>query len=266
LWQACDVQAELAFGITAASRPGHERLGVELERLGYRELWINDTRRGDGVATLAEVAPATTSMRFGLGVVALTEHPPSAIRDRLSRAELPLERLTLGVGSGSSASLGLVRGGVAAIRELLPEMPVAVAAIRPRMLRLAGEIADTVIAAWVLPDRLTSVRDRVAEGAQAQGRPIPRLAAYVRTAAGAGARQRLRTEMDRYAAYGPYYARAFAGQPDGLVDVAVESNDPAELAAALAPYRSVFDAVVVRAIPVDDSIDAWLDVAQAATG
>jgi hypothetical protein len=72
--------------------------------------------------------------------------------------------------------------------------------------------------------------------------------------------------MDRYAAYGQYYARAFAAQPNGLVDVAVESGDPAELVEALAPYRSVFDTVVVRAIPVDDSIDAWLNLARAGAG
>ena len=258
--------ADLAFGITAGSRPGQAGLGVELERLGYGELWVNDTHRGDGVATLGEIAPATAALRFGLGVVALTEHPPAAIRDRVSRVELPVDRLTLGVGSGGSASLDLVRGGVAAIRELLPETPIAVAAIKDRMLHLAGEVADTVVAAWALPDHLASVRDRVVEGAEVAGRPIPRLVAYVRTAVGAGARERLRTEMDRYAAYGPYYARAFAAQPDGLVDVAVESSDPAELAEALAPYRSVFDTVVVRAIPVDDSLDAWLDVARAAAG
>jgi alkanesulfonate monooxygenase SsuD/methylene tetrahydromethanopterin reductase-like flavin-dependent oxidoreductase (luciferase family) len=74
--------ADLAFGITAASRADHPRLGAEVERLGYTELWVNDTHRGDGVAAPSEVHPGTTSLRFGLGV-ALSEYTPSDIVARL---------------------------------------------------------------------------------------------------------------------------------------------------------------------------------------
>lgn len=258
------MSADLAFGITAASRPDHARLGAELERLGYAELWVNDTQRGDGIATLHEVAAGTSALRLGLGVVALSEHSPSAITERLAGATLPLDRLTLGVGTGASSSLGLVREGVTELRSLLPDVPIAVAAVGPRMLRLAGEVADAVIATWALPDRVAWIRERLAEGADAAGRPAPRLVLYVRTAIGPGAESRLRMEMDRYASYGPHYARAFAAQPDRLVGIAVESGDAAELAAALAPYRSVADTVVVRGLPADDTVDAWLEIAASA--
>lgn len=258
--------ADLAFGITAASRPDHARLGAALERLRYAELWVNDTRSANGFATLDEIAPGTSTIRFGLGVVALSEHPPSAIAQRLARATLPIERLTLGVGTGASSSLALVRKGVAELRSLLPDVPIAVAAVGPRMLHLAGEVADAVVATWALPDRVSWIREQLVDGANAGGRTPPRLVLYVRTAIGSGAESRLRTEMNRYASYGSHYARAFEAQSDRLVGIAVESGDHAELAAALAPYRILADTVVVRAIPVNDSVDAWIHVAGAAAG
>lgn len=255
--------AEFAFGITAASRPDHARLAATLERLGYAEVWVNDTRRGDGVRALAELAAGSSALRLAIGVVSLPEHPPAAIRDRVSAANLPLERLTLGVGAGGSASLALVRRGVAEVRALLPDVPLAVAAVGPRMLRLAGEVADAVVATWALPGRVAWIRERIAEGADAAGRARPRIVLYLRVAIGHGAEARLRAEMDRYAAYGRHYARAFEAQPDTLVGVALESPDPDGLAAALEPYRPLVDTLVIRALPADDSVDGWLEVAAA---
>jgi alkanesulfonate monooxygenase SsuD/methylene tetrahydromethanopterin reductase-like flavin-dependent oxidoreductase (luciferase family) len=253
--------ADIAFGITAGSRADQAALGAELERLGYAELWVNDTRNGDGLGTIAQTAPFTSRLRFGIGVVALSQHSPSAIEERLSRISLPLDRLTVGVGAGASASLALVRDGVAELRSLMPGVPVAVAAVGPRMLRVAGEVADAVIATWALPERVADIRKRVTDGADAAGRPPPRLVLYLRTAIGPGADSRLRAEMDRYASYGRHYARAFADQPDRAVGVAVESRAPEELAAALVPYRSLVDTLVIRALPPDDGVDAWIEVA-----
>lgn len=259
------MHGDLAFGITAAARSDHPRLGAELEQLGYGELWVNDTSRGDGLTTLAEVAAGTQSMRFGVGVIALSEHAPRQIARRARAADLPAGRLTLGVGSGSSPSLQLVRDGVAGLRRLMPGLPIAVAAVGPRMAHLAGEVADAVVANWALPDRLAWIRERVAEGADASGRPTPRFVAYVRTAVGLGAVERLQAEMDRYRGYGGgHYARAFDAQPGALIGVAVESPDPAKVAAALAPYQSVVDTLVVRGLPPDDEAESWLQIATAA--
>lgn len=254
----------LAFGITAAQRDAHGRLGAELQRLGYDEAWSNDTRRGDGLATLAAVARGAPGLALGVGVVALSEHDPRRIAERVMTSGIALDRFTLGVGSGSSASLALVRDGVGALRHLLPSVPIAVAAVGPRMLHLAGEVADAVVATWSLPERVAEIRDHVAAGAQVAGRPPPRIVLYVRVSAGPGAESRLRTEMDRYAAYGRHYARAFASQLGGLIGLAVESGDRDEMEAALMAYRSVADTVVVRALPRDDTINAWLEIAELA--
>ena len=70
--------------------------------------------------------------------------------------------------------------------------------------------------------------------------------------------------MERYASYGTHYARAFAAQPDSLVGIA--AADGADLRSALGAYLAVADTVVVRPIPADDAVDAWLEVAAAAVG
>jgi alkanesulfonate monooxygenase SsuD/methylene tetrahydromethanopterin reductase-like flavin-dependent oxidoreductase (luciferase family) len=253
----------LAFGITAADRPDHERLGSAVERLGYAELWANDTRRGDGLALLAAAANATRTLRLAVGVVSLTEHSPGDVHRRVIESGIPLDRFTLGVGAGASASLDLVRAGVGELRELLPGVPIAVAAVGPRMLRLAGEIADAVVATWSLPDRVAWIREQVEAGAGGAGRATPRIALYVRTALGPGAVERLRGEMERYRGYGRHYARSFESQPDRPVGVAVESGDPAELAAALDAYRAVADTVVVRGLPAGDAVEDWIALAAA---
>lgn len=255
-----------AFGITAAARPDSSRLGSGIEALGYEELWVNDNRHGDGLATLTAVGLETSTLAFGVGVVALSEHSPAVVAERVRGARLAPDRLTVGVGSGSSRSLDLVRGGVAELRQLLPEYPLAVAAVGPRMAQLGGEIADAVVVNWALPDRLGELRDLIAEGAAWGGVPAPRLVAYVRTAVGPGAEGRLRAEMDRYARVGEHYARAFGEQAGRLIGVAVESGDAEAVATALEPYRSVVDTVVVRALPATDTVDGWLEVARAARG
>ena len=253
-----------AFGITAAARPELARLGTGVEALRYDELWVNDTRRGDGFETLVPVAAATSRLRLAVGVVALSEQRPAAIAGRVARASIPDARLTVGVGSGASRSLDLVRMGVAELRNLLPDHEIAVAAVGPRMARLAGEIADAVVANWALPERLADVREHLELGAADLGRPAPRLVAYVRTAVGPGAAGRLRGDMERYAGHGPHYARAFADQPDQIIGIAVESGTAEEVAGALEPYRSVADTVVVRGLPATDDVDAWLEIARAA--
>lgn len=256
--------AELAFGVSAGQRAGHDRLAAELARLGYREVWSNDTGRGDGVVTLAQMAAGSASVRLGLGVVALSEHGPMAIARRLTAAGAPLDRLTLGVGAGSSRSLALVRDGVTELRSLLPGVPVAIAAVGPRMLRLGGEVADAIVATWALPERVSWIRERIAEGAETAGRPAPRLVLYLRTAVGPGADKRLRREMERYRRHGGHYARAFEAQGDTPVGAAVESGRQDELRSRLEPYRSLVDTLVIRALPSADGVDAWLDVAAAA--
>jgi alkanesulfonate monooxygenase SsuD/methylene tetrahydromethanopterin reductase-like flavin-dependent oxidoreductase (luciferase family) len=256
--------SRLAFGIAAAPRDGTVRLGAAVESLGYEGLWANDTRRGSGLATLASAAAGATRLRFGVGVIALSERGPQRIATEVASAVtagLPRDRLILGLGSGASRSLELVRAGVAGVRELLPEIPIAVAAVGPRMCALGGGIADVVLLNWSLPEHLTVQREWIAEGAARRGRSLPEIAAYVRVAVGPGAEGRLRGEMERYARHSPAYAAIFGAQA-GLVGVAA-AHAP-ELREALLPYRAVLDTSIVRGLPDGDAVDDWLRIAEAA--
>ena len=51
-----------------------------------------------------------------------------------------------------------------------PKVPVALAALGPKMLRLAGEASDRAALNWCTPEQVAASREIVAQGAQAAGR------------------------------------------------------------------------------------------------
>ncbi len=256
------VERHDGFGFTAAPRPDLARLGSEIEALGYDELWANDTRRGSGLAALAACAVRTRRVDLCVGVIGLSERTPAQVISELATSELRREQLVLGVGSGRSRSLALVEQGVFELRRRLPDVRIGVAAVGPRMLHLAGRVADVVLLNWAGPFRVAESREHIEAGAAEAGRQPPRVAAYVRVAVGQGAEQRLAAEIAGYARAGTWYARQVEEQGPGLIGVACE--DPAELPGALAPYRRALDSCVVRALPLADDVNAWLTVARAA--
>ena len=64
---------------------------------------------------------------------------------------------------------------------------IVVAALGPKMCRLAGEVADGVLLNWLTPEYARQSADIVREGAAAARRPAPTIYAYVRLALGAAA-------------------------------------------------------------------------------
>jgi alkanesulfonate monooxygenase SsuD/methylene tetrahydromethanopterin reductase-like flavin-dependent oxidoreductase (luciferase family) len=134
------------------------------------------------------------------------------------------------------------------------------------MAELGGAVADVVLLNWAGP-RLASERRRVVEaGAAAAGRTMPRIAAYVRVAVGPGADERLASEQTRYVGYGGSYRRVIDAQVEsGESVIGIAAEEPGGVAPALAGYRSVLDTVVIRGLPAEDTLVAWLDVARAAT-
>ena len=248
----------LAFGITGGARPWLGELASALADLGYDAAWANDTPGHSGIAAVQGLAEAH-GLELGIGVVSVADHPPAAIVASVRASGVARSRLILGVGSGGSRSLGLVRDGVAALRPELPGVRLAVAALGPRMCELAGEIADVVLLNWATPGRIAWARERVAAGAARAERAMPIVAGYVRVAVGRGAASRLAAERNRYARI-PSYARMFEAE-GGAPGIAAESG---RVVAALAPYREALDICVVRGLPAADTLGSWLAVAEAA--
>ena len=261
--------ARLGFGVTAGYGEAIlAPLAAELARLGYDAAWANDQARAgaDGLADLALIHRAAPGLLLGVGVVPLDRRPPATIAADVRRLGLPLERLLLGVGSGSETArpLALVRDGVAHLRDALPGARVYVAALGPRMTELAAEVADGVLFNWAVPDRLAQARGRLDAAARTAARDPSDCDAwsYVRTAIGDDARARLGREAARYAE-GAAYGRQFRemGVPLDAVGVAGE-----DLPRQLVPYRDVLDGVVVRALPAEPTIDALRAIGLAAIG
>ncbi len=192
----------------------------------------------------------------------LHTHGPHRIAADVRAHALPVDRLLLGVGSPNPRSLARVRAGIAALRAELPARLV-VAALGPRMCRLAGEMADGVLFNWLTPEHALRSAEWVRAGAEAAGRPTPRLAAYVRVAIGPEGAAQIEEEGRRYAGI-PAYANHFArmGVPASATAVAVATG--AAVPDALARWEPALDDVVVRAITARDTVDETLALVRAA--
>jgi alkanesulfonate monooxygenase SsuD/methylene tetrahydromethanopterin reductase-like flavin-dependent oxidoreductase (luciferase family) len=129
---------------------------------------------------------------------------------------------------------------VAPFRLELPtpiSVPIWVAALGDRMVRLAGECADGVLLNWCSPERVRAARSLVDEAAARAGRDraAVTVAVYVRACLGLEepvAMEALKEMTGRYAAI-PHYHRQFEamglGQEAALAAKAFESGMPGEV-------------------------------------
>jgi alkanesulfonate monooxygenase SsuD/methylene tetrahydromethanopterin reductase-like flavin-dependent oxidoreductase (luciferase family) len=234
----------------------------EAETAGYDSFWVNHPGPIDGLASLTVAAGVTTRIALGVGVVPLHTHGPDRIVADVRAHGLPVDRLLLGVGSPNPGSLGRVRAGIAALRAHL-RARLVVAALGPRMCRLAGELADGVLFNWLTPEHALTSAEWVRAGAAAAGRPAPRLYAYVRVALGQTGAARLEEEGRRYAAI-PAYADHFARMGVPPVTTGVAPATDAAVPHALARWEPAVDEVVVRALTERDTVDETLAVLRAA--
>ncbi len=178
--------------------------------LGFDRLWVPDqTYHADPFALLAAVAVAVPGLELGLAVTnPYTRHPVQIARGAATVAELCGGRFLLGLGAGNrrhvldrlgidgSQAAARVREATVLIRRLLAgevvhhqgtwtlrgvrldregplDVPVLVGTRNPRMLRVAGEVADGVLLeALVTPDAQAYGLSEVSAGARAAGRHL----------------------------------------------------------------------------------------------
>jgi len=234
----------------------------EAEALGYGSFWVNYPGSIDGIAALAAAAGETRRIELGIGVIPLHTRGPASIAQGIRAHALPVARLLLGVGSPNPGALLRVGDGVRALRAELPARLV-VAALGPRMCRLAGEVADGVLFNWLTPDHARRSAEWVRAGALAAERRPPTLFAYVRAALGSAACDRLAEEGARYQAI-PAYAAHFTRMGVDPVATAIAARTPADLVAALAGWNGAVDEVVVRGITAEDTVEENLALLRAA--
>jgi 5,10-methylenetetrahydromethanopterin reductase len=196
---------ELGLSLGLSPREPEARfvaLAREAERLGVDALWVIDSQLAmkDAYVALALAAYETERIGIGPGVTNLvTRHETVVANGMASLATLAPGRVTVGLGAGDSAVFPIghrpmtireLQAGLPRLRSLLaggeidgdagplrlafapdPPPPVFLAASQPRMLRLAGAVADGVIVMG--PADPAVVADQMAEvdaGARSAGR------------------------------------------------------------------------------------------------
>jgi probable F420-dependent oxidoreductase len=263
-------------------RPPGEALELvaNVEAFGIGELWLGEMATFEAFSLAGAIAATTTIPRLVVGPLPVTLRDPAMLAMGLGTlcevARRPVH-LALGAstptvreawhGVEAAPTLRRFRDTVASVRTLLggarnpggfrlrvdaTGATIAIAAFGPRLLALAGEIADTVVLNLVTVDQLAHARQVVAAAATAAGRPMPRLAVWVPAAVDrAGIDQLARGlalylpqpgygEMFRAIGYGELVDRARRGShpkdldvPDALVGAIGALGGSREIAARL---------------------------------
>ena len=226
-------------------------LAREMEQRGYDTAWIGEAGGADGITPLALVASATSRLGVATGVLPVQTRTPVLLgQTAAALARVAPGRIALGLGVSSETIVGQwhglpyrrplaqLREAVTIIRAVLsgervsftgefyrvrhfrllvpaPDPPVRIflAALNPRALELAGEIADGVLLNWLAPESVPDAIKHVRAGAARAGRSLEgfEIAAYIRTCvtdAPGPARTHLARDITGYAIVDAY-ARFF---------------------------------------------------------
>lgn len=169
----------LPFSLTEAPSVDRQRETVRrLEQAGYRAVWVNEGVGGkDALVQLAILLAATERMVFGTGIANVWARQPETMHGAATLlAQAYPDRFVLGLGVGYPQQAEAARrefgSPLATMRDYfdrltaptqLPALDVAypriMAANGPKMLALAGEIADGAVPAMLSPERTAQVRE-----------------------------------------------------------------------------------------------------------
>ncbi|MEV4184196.1 LLM class F420-dependent oxidoreductase [Streptosporangium canum] len=178
----------------AASR----ELVAELPALGYTDVWSAEVNGVDGFVPLALAAEWAPGVRLGSAIVPVSTRGPGLLAmSAATLADLAPDRFVLGIGASSPAiverwnagefvkpfartrdTLRFLKKALAGEKvteryetfevkgfrlERAPKVPpkIVLAALRPRMLRLAAEEADGAITNWLSPQDIRKVRSEI---------------------------------------------------------------------------------------------------------
>jgi 5,10-methylenetetrahydromethanopterin reductase len=177
--------------------------------LGYHGFWVAEESGKEAFTLLAIVGSQVPEIELGLGIVSVYARTPTMLAMETQTLEQVVgPRVVLGVGTGGigfverghglkiERPLARVRESVAIVRALLrgerlthagdffqlhsfrlrergirPNPPLFISALNPKMIQLAGEIADGVVLNWLTPSYIRDVvRPNLKLGADRVGR------------------------------------------------------------------------------------------------
>jgi F420-dependent oxidoreductase-like protein len=268
----------LSGGAATAARVVEQ--AVEAEADGFTSLWFAGAVGGDPLAAMALAGRATTTVELGTAVLQTYPCHPVLQANRSAAVSTALGRtgFTLGLGPShqpliegvyglSYAHAGRhteeyvtivtallrgetvdfdgqdyrVRSAVLAVKPDVP-VPVLVAALAPRLLRVAGAVADGTIL-WMANARAVEIHvgPRIRAAAAAAGRPEPRVVAGLPVAVHDDVDEARAAATEQFALYGtlPNYRRILdIGGAASPADAAIVGDE----ATVTAAITGLFDA------------------------
>lgn len=182
----------LTLPLPGLGLPEHEAPVRAAEAAGYTDLWTGETQGPDGFTPLTLAATWTESVRLGTGVVGVFQRGPALLAmEAAALADASGGRFALGIGSSSNViverwngipfskplskvsetidylrpALAGERGGGGFKLERPPEaeVPIIVAALRGKMLRLAADKADGAFTNFLPLSALPTVTEPLAD-------------------------------------------------------------------------------------------------------
>lgn len=195
----------LTVPFTGVPLGDHPELYRRAEALGYDDLWSGETPNGtDGFTSLSIAIPVTERMRLATGIVnPFTRGPAVLAQTAAAMQEASGSRFVLGLGASSNVIVerfnGLVfekplskvreaverlrpvlsvpaekgYGGLRLERPVTEPVPIVLAALRSRMLGLAGRVADGAFTNFLPLSGLPQVLDAYRTAEMEAGRPAP---------------------------------------------------------------------------------------------
>ncbi|MBI4082055.1 MAG: LLM class flavin-dependent oxidoreductase [Candidatus Lambdaproteobacteria bacterium] len=206
------VPKHVGLGLHAPTEPtGEVERARWAEQQGFHSVWLTDGGgKLDALTLAAAVATQTSRVRICTGIVPVYTRPPAVFATTaLALSHLAPGRFVLGLGASSHAMIEgwygtpfvkprtRVKETVLLVRRMLAgekiesfqgetlstrgfklatapsgPVPIYMAALRPRMLELAGEIADGVVLNLVPVEALPRVLEHIDVGAMRSGRRV----------------------------------------------------------------------------------------------
>jgi probable F420-dependent oxidoreductase len=180
------------------------------EAHGYHSMWLGDGGgHMDALTEAAGIVMQTSRIKACTGVVPVYTRPPAVLAtSAMTISRIGADRLILGLGASSDVMveswygtpyekpLTRVRETVALLRQIFAgektdfagetvrskgfrlgtpvrgTIPIYLAALRPRMLELAGEVADGVIVNFVPDGAMPRLLEHIDKGAKRAGRRV----------------------------------------------------------------------------------------------
>jgi len=177
------------------------------EDVGYTDVWSAEVSTTDGLTPLAALAVTTENLRLGTAILPAFSRPPALMAmEAASLQAMSHGRFILGIGTSSSIIVGSwmgqkfelpltrVKETVSILRDALSgkkvdfegktvrskgfrltgdpgsPVPIYIAALGPKMLELAGQVADGVILYLFTSEGARRAVSQVQEAARAAGR------------------------------------------------------------------------------------------------